>query len=49
MTHDITEFPSGTYTYEIKEGRDVIKSCIVVKVSGNVLKYGAEESMAEVK
>jgi len=49
LTHDITEFPSGTYTYEIKQGRDVIKSCSVVKASGTALKYGAEESMAEAK
>jgi len=49
MTHDISEFPSGTYTYEIKEGREVIKSCKVVKASGNILKYCNEESMAEAK
>jgi len=47
LTHDISEFPTGTYTYEIKEGREVIKSCKVVKSSGQQLKYCAEESMAE--
>ncbi len=49
MTHDITDFPSGTYTYEVKEGKDVIKCCKVVKSSGSALKYCTEESMAEVK
>jgi hypothetical protein len=47
LTHDITEFPSGTYTYEIKEGRDILNSCKVVKALGNQLKYCTEESMAE--
>ena len=49
LTHDISEFPSGVFTYEVKEGREVVKSCKVVKSSGDVLKYFAEESMAEAK
>lgn len=39
LTHDISDFPAGIYTYEIKNGKQLIKSCKIVKSTGNNLEY----------
>lgn len=49
ISHMITEFPSGTYTYEVKSGKDLITSAEIVKKSGQDLFYKPNEEFAEVK
>lgn len=49
ITHDITEFPNGIYTYEIKCGKDVVSSTDIVKASGKDLFYKPMEGYAEAK
>ncbi len=49
VSHIITDFPSGTYTYEVKSGKELITSAEIVKQSGKDLFYRPSEAFAEVK
>ena len=49
LTHDISEFPAGVYTYEIKDGKELVKSCKIVKSTGNDLKYFPVGNVAKAK
>jgi hypothetical protein len=49
ISHIITDFPSGTYTYEVKSGQDLITSTCIVKKSGQNLFYKPSEEFAEAK
>ena len=49
ISHIITDFPSGTYTYEVKSGNEVIASTDIVKKSGKDLFYKPNEEFAEAK
>jgi threonine dehydrogenase-like Zn-dependent dehydrogenase len=49
LSHDISEFPAGVYTYEIRSGNEVIRSTEIVKASGCDLTYKPMETFAEIK
>lgn len=49
ISHKINEFPSGVYTYEIKNGKEVVSSTDIVKESGKELYYKPVEGYAEAK
>jgi len=46
LTHKIDEFPAGVYTYEIKNGKDVVMETSIVKSTGKALEYAPVESLA---
>lgn len=46
ITHNIAEFPAGVYTYEIKEGKNVVSETSIVKSTGKALEYAPVESLA---
>lgn len=47
ISHNIASFPSGVYTYEVKNGKNVVSSTQIVKASGKDLNYKPVESIAE--
>ena len=49
VTHNISTFPSGVYTYEVSDGRDVVMETSIVKSPGENLEYLPVNSMAEAK
>jgi hypothetical protein len=49
LSHDISEFPAGTYTYEVKAGKEVVRSTEIVKATGCNLTYKPMETFAEIK
>jgi hypothetical protein len=49
LSHDISEFPAGVYTYEVRSGNEVIRSTEIVKASGCDLTYKPIETFAEIK
>ena len=49
LTHDISEFPAGVYTYEIIEGKELVKSCKIVKSTGSDLEYFPMGNVAEAR
>lgn len=49
ISHRIAEFPDGIYTYEIKNGKEVVSSVDIVKASGKDLYYKPVEGIAEAK
>jgi len=46
LTHNIAEFPAGVYTYEIREGKNVVSETSIVKSSGKALEYAPVERLA---
>lgn len=46
VTHNINEFPAGVYTYEIKEGKNVISETSIIKSTGKALEYAPVGSLA---
>ena len=46
LTHKIDEFPAGVYTYEIKNGKDVVMKTSIVKSTGKALEYAPVENLA---
>lgn len=47
ISHNIKPFPYGTYTYEIKSGREVLSSTQIIKSPNRDLVYKPLESLAE--
>ncbi len=48
ISYNIAPFPAGTYTYEIKNGKNIVSSTQIVKASGQALIYKPVEGIAEV-
>lgn len=49
LSHMITAFPSGIYTYEIRNGKEVVSSADIVKSPGEDLRYKTVEGYAEAR
>lgn len=49
ISHYITEFPNGVYTYEVKNGKELVSATQIVKSSGKDLVYKPIEGIAEAK
>lgn len=49
LSHLITEFPTGVYTYEISNGKELVSSTEIVKSSGKDLYFKPMEGYAEAK
>ena len=49
LSHLITAFPNGVYTYEIRNGKEVVSSADIVKSSGEDLRYKPVEGYAEAR
>ena len=47
ISHNIASFPSGVYTYEVKNGKNIISSIQIVKATGKDLAYKPVEGIAE--
>jgi hypothetical protein len=48
LSHHISSFPNGAYTYEIKNGKkEVVSSTEIIKASGQDLVYKPLEGIAE--
>ncbi len=49
LSHNISDFPEGIYTYEVSANNEVIRSTEIVKASGSDLTYKPIETFAEIK
>jgi len=49
LSHNISEFPAGVYTYEVRSGNEVIRSTEIVKTTGSDLTYKPLETFADTK
>lgn len=49
LSHDISNFPNGVYTYEVNRGKELVMETRIRKSSGRPLEYMPENSMAEAK
>lgn len=49
LSHDISEFPAGVYTYEVSSGNEVIRSTEILKSTGCNLVYKPIATFANVK
>lgn len=49
ISHDISIFPNGEYTYELKNKKQIISSTQIIKSAKNDLAYKPMEGLAEVK
>jgi hypothetical protein len=49
FTHQIAEFPNGTYTYEILNNDEVVSSTAIVKSANTDLYYKPVEEFAEAR
>jgi len=47
LSHNIANFPNGVYTYQIKEGKNVVSEKSIVKSSGEMLQYLPDENLAD--
>ncbi len=47
IAHDISNFPSGVYTYEVTRGKEKLMETKIKKSTGKTLEYMPETSMAE--
>lgn len=45
VSHNIAEFPAGVYTYQIKQGKNVISETSIVKTTGKALEYAPVENL----
>jgi len=46
ISHNIASFPGGVYTYEVKNGKNVVSSTQIVKALGKDLTYKPVEGIA---
>lgn len=47
LSHDITSFPAGVYTYEVSKGKELVMETSIRKSSGEKLEYLPVNSVAD--